>query len=127
MALYHFTCAHGRRDIGTSNCLLLPHLHPWLGVKLLWLTSEASPERTAVGLTMRTQKCERMAFRYIVDDVTDCQPWLDWPRRARLRPELLHSFEHDERGGEVRPETWWVAERPIRAKFDRSWRLEIVA
>lgn len=39
MTLYHFTCAHGRRKIGTGNCLLLPHYHPLLGLKVLWLTT----------------------------------------------------------------------------------------
>ena len=50
--LYHFTCDHGKRAIGTGpNALLLPHLHPWLHKKLLWLTTEAVPDRVETGLT----------------------------------------------------------------------------
>ena len=116
--LYHFTCAHGRKDIGTSNCLLLPHLHPWLGVKLIWLTSEASPDRRKTGLTMEHQPCDRMAFRYVVSDLDSCRAWLDSPERTTLDGERLEAFED---GGDAAPEQWWISSQPVRARFDRSW------
>ena len=119
--LYHFTCAHGRRDIGTGNCLLLPHLHPWLGVKLVWLTTAADADRELTGLTMNMIGCDRMAFRYVVDGAENCQPWLEWPGRSRLDPETLHAFEYREDGRHAAVDQWWISERPVRARFDRSW------
>lgn len=118
--LYHFTCAHGRKGIGTSNCLLLPHLHPWLGAKLIWLTSEASPDRRKTGLTMEHQPCDRMAFRYVVNELDNCRAWLDSPERATLDSKRLDEFED---GGEASPEEWWISSQPLRARFDRSWQI----
>ena len=119
MMLYHFTCDHGRKDIGTSNCLLLPNMHPWLGAKLVWLTTEASPDRRKTGLTMVHQPCDRMAFRYVVTDTANCRPWLQSYERSRLDAELLDAFED---GGEAAPEQWWISSIPLRARFDRSWK-----
>ena len=118
VALYHFTCKHGKKDIGTSNCLLIPHLHPWLGVKVLWLTTESVPDREATGLTMRWQKCDRLAFRYIVDDLSECRPWLESPERS-LADEHLRDFELE--GSD--PEHWWVSRVPVKARFDRDYRI----
>lgn len=116
--LYHFTCAHGRKNIGTSNCLLLPNLHPWLGVKLIWLTSASSPDRRKTGLTMDHQPCDRMEFRYVVSDLDNCHAWLDSSERVRLDSKQLDAFED---GGEAAPEEWWISNQPLRARFDRSW------
>lgn len=116
--LYHFTCAHGRRDIGTSNCLLLPHYHPYLKAKVLWLTNQAKPNREKTGLTMEHQPCDRMQFRYVALNLSNCTRWLESHERERT-PELaladLESFGD--------PEHWWIASMPIRARFDRSWKL----
>src|SRR5262245_8800790 len=115
--LYHFTCAHGRRAIGTSNCLLVPQIkHPTLGCKVTWLTSEAEPDRESTGLTSRMQPCDRMEFRYVVDDFSACVAWLDSPQRADASSRAVADAE--EFGD---PEHWWVAEKAIRARFDRSW------
>lgn len=115
--LYHFTCAHGRKDIGSSNCLLLPHLHPWLGSKVLWLTSEAKPDRQRTGLTMNLQTCDRMAFRYVVSDPSLCRAWLKSYERGLLKPNLLADLE--EHGD---PEHWWISSIPLRARLDREWK-----
>jgi hypothetical protein len=123
--LYHFTCRHGRKDIGSgSNCLLLPHLHPWIGQKLLWLTTEALPDRDRTGLTMRHQPCDRMAFRYVVSDTHLCRLWLDSYERSRLDADQLYAFEHnDERGVLADAAHWWISSVPIRARLDRGWSL----
>jgi hypothetical protein len=114
--LYHFTCAHGRRGIGTSNCLLLPHFHPLLGCKLLWLTNQASPDRERTGLTMRYQPCDRMQFRYVVSDLSGCHPWLDSPQRDNAPRHIVEDVE-----SYGAPHEWWIADRPVRARFDRGW------
>lgn len=116
--LYHFTCAHGKRDIGTSNCLLIPqNRHPMLGCKVTWLTTESRADREATGLGQNTGlKCDRMQFRYVVRDPSECHPWLGSPERAaapRQAVEDLESFGD--------PEHWWIAAGLIRARFDRSW------
>ena len=121
--LYHFTCDHGRRDIGTGNCLLLPFLHPWIGKKLIWLTSVATPDRQRTGLTMKYQGCDRMRFRYIVDDLTHCRRWLDSPERASLDEKLRDSFEVLEDGRQAACDEWWISTQPIRARFDRSYQI----
>ena len=119
--LWHFTCAHDRRDIGTSNCLLLPNAHPWLGAKLVWLTDQADPDRALTGLTMKLQACDRMAYRYMVTDLTYCRRWAGSLERARLDPARLADFERLEDGRLASFEHWWISDRPVRARLDRSW------
>ena len=121
--LYHFNCGHARRQIGRSNCLLLPFLHPWLGVKLVWLTDQGDANRELTGLTMKMQPCDRMEFRYTVTDTDSCRPWLSSLERMRLDPERLRAFETLEDGRASSCEHWWFADKPIRARFDRAWRL----
>jgi hypothetical protein len=117
-ALYHFTCRHSKSDIGTSNCLLRPMIrHPLMGCKVLWLTTEATPDRESTGLTMNLQRCDRMEFRYVVtDDVERCHPWLDSQARAIANPQVVSDME--EFGD---PEHWWITTWPVRARFDRAW------
>jgi len=115
--LYHFTCKHSKRDIGTSNCLLIPMIrHPFLGCKVLWLTSEAQADREATGLRMHHQRCDRMEFRYVVTDIDGCQPWLTSVERAAAPPSAVEDLESY---GDA--EHWWISDKPIRARFDRSW------
>jgi hypothetical protein len=118
MALYHFTCAHGRREIGTSNCLLLPHYHPLLGCKVLWLTDQSVPDREKTGLTMKHQPCDRMQFRYVISDSAHCTGWLESLEREQAPAQAVADLESF---GD--PEHWWIAATPIRARFDRSWAL----
>lgn len=121
--LYHYTCDHGRRDIGSSNCLLLPHMHVWLGFKLLWLTDLDDPSRESVGLTMDRISCDRLRFRYVVDsslDLVFCRPWLDSTERGSIESNVAYlraledpNFAH--------PEHWWIVTRAVHARFDRTW------
>jgi len=121
--LYHFTCRHSKSDIGTSNCLLRPMIrHPLLGCKVLWLTTEASPDRLSTGLTMDRINCDRMEYRYVVTDLANCHPWLGSPERGAVSPKVLADIESL---GD--PDHWWITDRPVRAKFDRSWQLSLLA
>lgn len=118
--LYHFTCKHSRKAIGTSNCLLIPQVrHPELGIKVLWLTTEAVPDREAAGLGSHYQTCDRMEFRYVVTDLSQCRRWLDSPERVFAPHDVVAELEAFERGADA--EHWWITSVPVRAKFDRSW------
>ena len=117
--LYHFTCSHSKRKIGTSNCLLIPQItHPLLGIKVSWLTTEAEPDREKTGLGNNTGlvPSDRMEFRYVVTDMANCRPWLDSVEREQAPPRVVADVESV---GD--PEHWWITDRPIRAKFDRTW------
>jgi hypothetical protein len=120
--LYHFTCAHGRRAIGTGpNALLVPHLHPMLGKKVLWLTVEAAPDRSETGLTATFISCDRMQHRYVVTKLENCRPWIGSPERDGLPPDVLHAFEIRDDGQHARPDQWWISDVPVSARYDRSW------
>jgi hypothetical protein len=118
--LYHFCCGHSKQAIGTSNCLLIPQIrHPLLGCKVTWLTTQAEPDRYATGLGNNTGlvPCDRMEFRYVVTDLSKCRPWLDSPERVRAPEAIVTDLEFF---GD--PEHWWIADCPIRARFDRTWK-----
>ena len=118
-ALYHFTCKHSKAKIGTGNCLLIPQIrHPLLGCKVTWLTTEAIPDREATGLGSHHQRCERMEYRYVVDDLSDCRPWLGSAERQAASRQVVETLEEY---GDV--EHWWITDKPIRARFDRTWSL----
>jgi len=123
MTLYHFTCGHGKADIGTGpRALLLPHRHPLLGtnVKLVWFTTLPEPEEEEVGLTSRPDiKCDRREYRYVIDNgVADgCRWWMECDERAAAPAAVVETLESF-----GKPETWWVSSAPIRARFDRSYR-----
>ena len=115
--LYHFTCKHSKADIGTSNCLLLPMIrHPLLGCKVLWLTTEPAPEREKTGLTMNHQRCDRMQYRYVVGDLSHCRAWIGSRERDQAPQAVVADLESF---GD--PEHWWIADAPVKARFDRSW------
>ena len=115
--LYHFTCQHSRRDIGTYGLLVPQIKHPMLGCNVTWLTSEAMPDRAATGLGNNTGlKCDRMEFRYVVTDLSRCRPWLGSVERAA---SPAHVVEDLESYGD--PDHWWIASEPVQAKLDRSW------
>ena len=89
-----------------------------LGCKVTWLTTKAAPDREATGLANNTglAPCDRMEFRYMVEDLTDCRPWLTSLERAESPKQAVEDLESF---GD--PEHWWIATKPIRARFDRSW------
>jgi hypothetical protein len=110
--LWHFTCEHGRRALGKRGLLRAPMANPWLGVRLIWLTTEAAPDREATGLTMRPQRCDRMAYRYRVLQPERCTPWLVSPWRALTAAAILADLESF---GD--PEHWYVTATPTLAEL----------
>lgn len=118
LTLYHFTCDHGKAGIDKTRTLL-PNLHPYMSClgPLIWLTNVPEPTRESAGLTMNYTKCDRMAYRYIVQSKAAVSR-LDIRNRApKDIVETLESF------GE--PEHWWVARRPLTSSefsFDASWQ-----
>lgn len=119
MELYHFTCAHAFRRIGTTNCLLIPQVaHPLLGCKVTWLTTEAEPDRTATGLTSTTLSCDRMQHRYLVSGpaLSACRAWLgSWERQRAPKASLKTLESYGD------PEHWWITDRAVSARWDRQY------
>ena len=115
--LYHFCCSHSRRDIGSFGLLVPLVCHPEFGFKIVWLTTEAHPDRERTGLTSHTGlRCDRMQYRYVVTDLSNCRAWIGSIERATIRPERLEQFE-----GAGDPEHWWIASQPVRARLDRDY------
>jgi hypothetical protein len=114
--LYHFCCEHSRRDIGEYG-LLMPNLHPVLGYKLVWLTTSAAPKREAVGLTMTTIRCDRMAHRYEVLDAHQCEPFYEWAQRRDVDPNKVSELTAWQ---ECDPASWWVSEEPVPVRVSRD-------
>ena len=105
MKLYHFTCDHGREGIGARGELTPQGDHPFLGCRVIWLTSDPWPDRDAAGLTSDLVRCDRMEFRYVVSDLDRCRPWIGSPEREGTDPDVVADLE---RYG--RPETWWLTD-----------------
>lgn len=110
--LFHFTCEHGFRALGRRGRLCSQMAHPLLGCDVVWLTTEALPDRESSGLTMDTIACDRMKYRYIVTDTSACRPWLDSPERAAAPRRHVRDLESY---GD--PEHWWVASEPVPARL----------
>jgi hypothetical protein len=116
--LWHFTCGHGRKALGKRGLLIAPLGHPLLGgARVIWLTTEAAPDREKTGLTMNTTPCDRMAYRYRVLQPERCTPWLVSPFRAaapRWAVDDLESFGD--------PEHWYVTGVPTLAELAQGGR-----
>jgi hypothetical protein len=69
---------------------------------------------------MRHQACDRMQFRYVVNDLSHCRAWLAAPERELMRCSNFERLLDFEEPGD--PEHWWIASQPVRARFDRTWR-----
>lgn len=110
--LWHFTCGHGRRALGKRGLLVAPIGHPLLGARLIWLTTEAEPDREATGLTMRFQRCDRMAYRYRVLQPDRCEPWIGCPFRDAAHPQIIADLESF---GD--PHHWWITIIPTLAEL----------
>lgn len=112
MRLWHFTCEHGYRQIGTHGTLK-PNRHVLLGdaPPVVWLTDLQSPERDAVGLTSRFITCDRMAYRYMVNEGT-VERWADFADEHDVPLWVRADLESY---GD--PEHWFVSTRPLRARL----------
>ncbi len=108
--LWHFTCEHGRKAIGTRG-ILRPNVHgfmPGLGA-VVWLTTDGAPDRDDVGLTSTTLDCDRMAYRYRV--TTERPPVVPWSTaRTFVDPQVVVDLE-----SYADPSTWWLATAPVEA------------
>ena len=88
------------------------------GVPLVWLTDQPVADREALGLTSHLCQCDRTEVQYVAEVAADqVIPWIGSPIRSALLLQTdLSPFEAGRR-----PDTWWVATRPIFAVRNRSW------
>jgi hypothetical protein len=119
MRFYHYTCDHGRKALGARG-MLRPQPQPVLGgVRLVWLTDIAKPDREGLGLTSHLLDCDRLAYRYVVD--AEPESWREWAWRnavpwvARMRLEDAPN---------AAPSTWYVLESSVLGVLDRHYRPE---
>ncbi len=123
MTFYHYTCDHGREDIGDQGELLsLALLRPkallsagddWvLRRQLIWATDLAEPDIEGLGLTNETLSCERWRHRYRITNERPIQRFSDIQYRfsAYVQASLL--------AGNARPEHWFVSWVPLSAVYD---------
>jgi hypothetical protein len=111
--LYHFTCDHGHDALGACGMLESPVTHPFLGCRVIWLTSEALPDRETTGLGMNYTTCDRMKYRYIVLEPEKCHRWLGSVERFNAPVDAVADLECY---GD--PEHWWITDRPTKALLD---------
>lgn len=110
--LFHFTCEHGHQALGRRGRLCAPMAHPLLGCNVVWLTTEGLPDREATGLGMNTITCDRMRYRYIVTDISQCRAWLGSPERDAAPSRHVRDLESF---GD--PEHWWITDAPVLARL----------
>ena len=118
MALWHYTCDHGRAGIGDRGYLvpgvmLTDRVANLPCSRYVWLTDLAVPIRDALGLTGLIVKCDRVAHRYRVWDETTVRRWVDV---ARDVPRAIR--ENLESAPGARPAHWYVSEEPVPAVYD---------
>lgn len=118
MTLWHYTCEHGREELGDGG-LLLPAVEltssrpvPWTAY-VVWLTDLTPPDRDALGLTSRLLTCDRTAHRYRVTDEANVVPWHVLARTLtrEMRDEL-------EAARGARPAHWYISAVPVPALYD---------
>ena len=98
--------------------MLRPSPTFWGGSPVLWLTPLDSPDREGLGLTSSILQCDRLDFRYTVDD-GDTEPWLESALRVEAGLEAILALEVGAPG--ARPETWWVLRHSTLGILDRSY------
>ncbi len=105
MTLYHFTCAHSLVGIEVDGGAIRPRRHPLLGFAVVWLTADRAATAAHLGLASHDiVKCDRMAFRYVIDNPIAALPWVEF--RSRLPIEAARTLEAA-RG--ARPGLWYVS------------------
>lgn len=106
--LWHYTCDHGARGIELSGTVLPNPRTAEFGLPpVAWLTDLDPPDRFALGLTMDSITCDRMAWRCTVD-APAAERWFAYARRCRVPRELRDELED----GRL-PAHWWVSETPV--------------
>jgi hypothetical protein len=122
--LFHYTCEHGavkiRQDdsIRPASTLLEKLTYAMIPpserdmarsiAHLCWMTDLHPPDRDALGLTMLSLTCDRIAFCFEV--VPDWRVVQWWPR-VRRNHRGLWSLE-EQRG--ALPAHWYVSEQPVK-------------
>lgn len=110
--LWHFTCRHSAEKIDAQG-VLIPNLHPWWSVPLVWLTDlEDAPAEVLFGTPTGLLECDRSEVRYEVQDVTGCVPWTSYARSVQMHRTVRDMFE-TAGGGTAMPAHWWVSTRPL--------------
>lgn len=114
--LWHYTCQHGRDQLGDRGTLLPRALQagsahrehsPIVLECLVWATDLAEPRAWALGLTSLMLDCNRTAHRYSVDP----RAFQRWGRlRSAVDPVLV---DHLELAPWAEPAHWWVALGPV--------------
>lgn len=118
--LFHYTCDHGHKALGSGSCTLLPLTGqrltpaPPAGGAFVWLTDLDVPFRAALGLTSVALRCDRTAHRYRVTG-GDATP-LRWLQARRLFPPAYRDAL--ERAPGAMPAHWWVAGEGVPAVYD---------
>jgi hypothetical protein len=120
--LYHFTCDHGRRGIGTHGFVTPQAINPLTGFALSWFTTEPAPDREATGLAAVLTTCDRMAYRYVITDLSRCDKWLTSIWRMRTRLDVVDLLEEYATG----VQHWWVSDQPVPADLDEAWSTAVI-
>ena len=107
MKLYHFTCDHALRKIGTDGGILVPHVDFVVGVGVVWMTHDPHASREALGLSSHTLACDRMFARFEIPDPEDAVPW------SAIRSNYRHARILEGTKG-TRPDLWWLSRLPQR-------------
>ena len=110
--LFHFTCDHGLRGLGRTG-RVRPRLQPFVNLTLAWFTDLPDPEPEEVGLTSSTLSCNRLEYRYTVDDETDIVPWLDVVRTVPVDPAFWSTFHLPP----AQPDHWFVSFVPVPVRL----------
>lgn len=108
MILWHYTCEHGHAKIQAQAAIIL---RPSPVTGWLWLTDLDGAPRKALGLTMNTIKCDRMAHRYLVTNA-EALPWM--AVRQFVDPQYRDALEGADG---VMPRHWFVSFKPTPARY----------
>lgn len=114
ITLWHYTCAHGRAEIGRVGLLKPPerlqaghgrrlptHLK-WMSYAV-WATDLDRPDPDALGLTSWTLGCDRTEFRYRILTPDAVMPWREYAEH--LPAEAVTALET---APGAQPDRWWV-------------------
>lgn len=112
MTLFHFTCDHGLKGMGRAG-FVRPRLQPFVGLTLAWFTDLPDPQPEEVGLTSRTLSCDRLEYRYTVEDETDVRPWLDIVKTVPVDPAFWSTFHLPP----AQPDHWFVSFAPVPVRL----------
>lgn len=121
MKLFHYTCSHARVRILDDH-----HLHPLSTSyqQLIWLTDLPEPDVKGLGLTSFMLRCDRTAWRVIVD-TEDAVRWTEWAHDHKVPLDIRLALDHIDGAMPLR---WWVSEKsiPIRVieptRKDPRWQ-----